>query len=78
MLVARREQRLRAISEKARYLGANSAIVIAADVVKEDDCRRFVNETVNFYGRGKSHSSLSFLFFCYSLRFGLAINSRNH
>lgn len=63
MLVARREQRLRAISEKARYLGANSAIVIAADVVKEDDCRRFINETVNFYGRGKSHSSLSFLFF---------------
>ncbi|KAE8701875.1 11-beta-hydroxysteroid dehydrogenase-like 5 [Hibiscus syriacus] len=51
VLVARREQRLRAISEKARYIGANSAMVIAADVVKEDECRRFVNETINFYGR---------------------------
>ncbi|KAK8642993.1 hypothetical protein V6N13_012312 [Hibiscus sabdariffa] len=51
VLVARREQRLLAISEKARYIGANTAIVIAADVVKEDDCRRFVNETINFYGR---------------------------
>ncbi|KAE8682117.1 11-beta-hydroxysteroid dehydrogenase-like 5 [Hibiscus syriacus] len=43
VLVARREQRLRAISEKARYFGASAAIVIAADVVKEDDLDHLVN-----------------------------------
>ncbi|PIA47142.1 hypothetical protein AQUCO_01400087v1 [Aquilegia coerulea] len=26
-------------------------MIVAADVVKEDDCRRFVEETVNYYGR---------------------------
>ncbi|CAK9135238.1 unnamed protein product [Ilex paraguariensis] len=26
-------------------------MITAADVVKEDDCRRFINETINFYGR---------------------------
>ncbi|XP_021288739.1 11-beta-hydroxysteroid dehydrogenase-like 5 [Herrania umbratica] len=51
VLVARREHRLRGISEKARHIGAKNVIIIAADVVKEDDCRRFVKETINFYGR---------------------------
>ncbi|KAK2968955.1 hypothetical protein RJ640_028465 [Escallonia rubra] len=51
VLVARREYRLRGISENARRLGAKNVLIMAADVVKEDDCRRFVNETVNFYGR---------------------------
>lgn len=59
MLVARREHRLRGISEKARHIGAKNVIIIAADVVKEDDCRRFVTETINFYGRGESHFPLS-------------------
>ncbi|XVF63389.1 hypothetical protein PTKIN_Ptkin09bG0083600 [Pterospermum kingtungense] len=51
VLVARREHRLRAISENARLVGAKNVTVIAADVVKEDDCRRFVSETINLYGR---------------------------
>ncbi|PIN01625.1 putative dehydrogenase [Handroanthus impetiginosus] len=51
VLVARREQRLRGISENARRLGASHVLIIAADVVKEDDCRRFINETINYYGR---------------------------
>lgn len=51
VLVARRENRLRGISENALELGAKHVMIIAADVVKEDDCRRFVNETINFYGR---------------------------
>ncbi|KDP45630.1 hypothetical protein JCGZ_17237 [Jatropha curcas] len=51
VLIARREHRLRGISEKARQVGAKHVTIIAADVVKEDDCRRFVNETINFYGR---------------------------
>lgn len=52
VLVARRESRLRGISENARRLGAKHVMVIAADVVKEEDCRRFITETVNLHGRG--------------------------
>ncbi|KAJ4713780.1 11-beta-hydroxysteroid dehydrogenase-like 5 [Melia azedarach] len=51
VLVARREHKLRGISENARRMGANDVIIIAADVVKEEDCRRFVNETINVFGR---------------------------
>ncbi|KAL6961941.1 11beta-hydroxysteroid dehydrogenase [Sarracenia purpurea var. burkii] len=51
VLVARRENRLRGIGDNARQLGAKHVMIMAADVVKEDDCRRFVNETMNFYGR---------------------------
>ncbi|KAM5575104.1 11-beta-hydroxysteroid dehydrogenase B [Rosa sericea] len=51
VLVARRETRLRGIGENARFLGARHVLIIAADVVKEEDCRRFINETINIYGR---------------------------
>ncbi|KAG2331589.1 hypothetical protein Bca52824_002769 [Brassica carinata] len=50
-LVARREQRLRVVSNNARQIGANHVIIIAADVIKEDDCRRFITQAVNYYGR---------------------------
>uniref|UniRef100_A0A0R0HAM0 11-beta-hydroxysteroid dehydrogenase-like 5 n=1 Tax=Glycine max TaxID=3847 RepID=A0A0R0HAM0_SOYBN len=50
-LVARREHRLRGIAENAKRLGARHVMIMAADVVKEDDCRRFVNETINVFGR---------------------------
>ncbi|GKV12425.1 hypothetical protein SLEP1_g23566 [Rubroshorea leprosula] len=48
LLVARREDRLRGISEKARHFGAKQVLITAADVVKEDDCRRFVNEAITY------------------------------
>ncbi|KZV37330.1 11-beta-hydroxysteroid dehydrogenase-like 5 [Dorcoceras hygrometricum] len=51
VLVARRENRLWGISENATRLGAQNVLITAADVVKEDDCRRFINETINYYGR---------------------------
>ncbi|KAH9781552.1 11-beta-hydroxysteroid dehydrogenase-like 5 [Citrus sinensis] len=47
VLVARRENRLPGISQNARFMGAGHIITIAADVVKEEDCRRFVSETIN-------------------------------
>lgn len=50
VLVARREHRLRSIREKARTMGAKNVLVIAADVVKEEDCKRFMDETINQYG----------------------------
>lgn len=56
MLVARRENRLRVISENAKRIGANHAIFVAADVVKEDECRRFVNEAITVFGRSMTHS----------------------
>ncbi|XP_010910399.2 11-beta-hydroxysteroid dehydrogenase B isoform X1 [Elaeis guineensis] len=51
VLVARREHRLRGIRENARLLGAKQVLVIAADVVKEEDCRRFINDTVSYFGQ---------------------------
>ncbi|KAF8025470.1 hypothetical protein BT93_F2341 [Corymbia citriodora subsp. variegata] len=51
VLVARRDFRLIGISENARRMGAKHVLTIAADVVKEEDCRRFVNETINLFGR---------------------------
>lgn len=59
MLVARREQRLRVVSQKAKMIGANHVIIIAADVIKEDDCRRFITQAVNYYGRGKQPIAIS-------------------
>lgn len=51
VLVARRDNRLHGISENARRLGAPNVLIMAADVVKEEDCRRFVNETIGYYGQ---------------------------
>ncbi|XP_077249714.1 hydroxysteroid dehydrogenase 5 [Tasmannia lanceolata] len=50
VLVAKREHRLRMISENAKELGARNVLVTPADVVKEEDCRRFFNEALNYYG----------------------------
>ncbi|CAA0837668.1 11-beta-hydroxysteroid dehydrogenase-like 5 [Striga hermonthica] len=50
VLVARRENRLIGISENARRLGAPHVLIMAADVVKEEDCRRFIDETINYFG----------------------------
>ncbi|PIA51018.1 hypothetical protein AQUCO_01100083v1 [Aquilegia coerulea] len=50
-LVARRKKRLEEVAEKARQLGSPGAIFICADVSKSNDCKRFVEETVNHFGR---------------------------
>ncbi|KAJ7957217.1 11-beta-hydroxysteroid dehydrogenase [Quillaja saponaria] len=50
-LVARREDRLREVADKARNLGSPDVIVIRADVSKLEDCKRFVDETVNQFGQ---------------------------
>lgn len=53
VLVARREDRLQAVADKARQIGSPKAIVVAADVSKFEDCKRFVEETVNHFGQCK-------------------------
>ncbi|KAF8390678.1 hypothetical protein HHK36_025205 [Tetracentron sinense] len=51
VLVARRETRLREVAERACGFGSPEVVVVRADVSKVDDCRRFVDETVNHFGR---------------------------
>ncbi|XP_010555563.1 PREDICTED: 11-beta-hydroxysteroid dehydrogenase-like 4A [Tarenaya hassleriana] len=50
-LVARREERLRAVAEKSRRLGSPDVIVITGDVSVVEDCKRFVQGTIDHFGR---------------------------
>ena len=50
-LAARREDRLRAVADKALELGSPDAIAIRADVKEVEDCKRLVEETVNHFGQ---------------------------
>ena len=50
-LVARREDRLQAVADKACKLGSPEGVVVHADVSKVEECKRFVNETVKNFGR---------------------------
>ncbi|KAK1413192.1 hypothetical protein QVD17_34963 [Tagetes erecta] len=49
-LVARREEVLTAVAGKAKKLGSPDVMVIKADVSKIEDCKRFVDETINHFG----------------------------
>ncbi|XP_030968007.1 11-beta-hydroxysteroid dehydrogenase-like 2 isoform X2 [Quercus lobata] len=50
-LVARREDRLQAVADRARKLGSPEVVVVRADVSKVEECKQFVNEIVNYFGR---------------------------
>ncbi|XP_023889693.1 11-beta-hydroxysteroid dehydrogenase A [Quercus suber] len=50
-LIARREDRLQEVANRARQLGSPEVIVVPADVSKAEDCKRFVDETVNHFGQ---------------------------
>ncbi|PON77242.1 Short-chain dehydrogenase/reductase [Parasponia andersonii] len=50
-LAARREDRLRAVVDKALRLGSPYAIAIRTDVKEVADCKRLVEETVNHFGQ---------------------------
>lgn len=49
-LVARREELLEVVAGKLREMGSPDVIVISADVSKLEDCKRFVDETINHFG----------------------------
>ncbi|OVA17458.1 Short-chain dehydrogenase/reductase SDR [Macleaya cordata] len=51
VLVARRVSRLQEVADTARDYGSPNVLVIQADVSKVDDCKRFVDEAVNHFGR---------------------------
>ncbi|XP_031490160.1 11-beta-hydroxysteroid dehydrogenase A-like [Nymphaea colorata] len=50
-LVARREQSLNEVADRARQLGSPDVLAIPADVSRADECKRFVDETVDHFGR---------------------------
>ena len=50
VLVARREDHLQVVADKARQIGSLEVIVVAADVSKVENCKRFVEEAVNHFG----------------------------
>ncbi|KAK4575815.1 hypothetical protein RGQ29_026670 [Quercus rubra] len=50
-LVARREDRLRAVADRARKLGSPEVVVVRADISKVEECKQFVDEIVNHFGR---------------------------
>ncbi|KAF7834015.1 11-beta-hydroxysteroid dehydrogenase-like 4A isoform X1 [Senna tora] len=49
-LVDIKKDKLVAVADKARSLGSPHVIIIGADVSKVEDCKRFVDETVNYFG----------------------------
>ncbi|KAJ1411861.1 Short-chain dehydrogenase/reductase SDR [Sesbania bispinosa] len=53
-LVDIRKENLVAVSDKARSLGSPDVTIIGADVSKLQDCKRFVDETVNHFGRRRA------------------------
>ncbi|XP_028766150.1 11-beta-hydroxysteroid dehydrogenase-like 4A [Neltuma alba] len=55
-LVDVREDNLKAVADKARSLGSPDVITIVADVSKVENCKRFVDETVNYFGHSKLFS----------------------
>ncbi|XP_056856414.1 11-beta-hydroxysteroid dehydrogenase-like 3 [Raphanus sativus] len=50
-LVARREDRLHLVAETSRRLGSRDVITIPGDVTKINDCMKFINETINHFGK---------------------------
>ncbi|KAF5196663.1 11-beta-hydroxysteroid dehydrogenase 1B [Thalictrum thalictroides] len=50
-LVDIREDKLPQVAETARKFGSPDTINISADVSKSNDCKRFVEETVDYFGR---------------------------
>ncbi|XP_050256309.1 11-beta-hydroxysteroid dehydrogenase A-like, partial [Quercus robur] len=50
-LVARRENRLQIVANKAQEHGSPEVIVMRADVSKDEECKHFVDEIVNHFGQ---------------------------
>ncbi|KAK3035853.1 hypothetical protein RJ639_032990, partial [Escallonia herrerae] len=56
VIVTRREERLQQVAKTARGLGSPDVVPICADASNVNDCKRFVDETINHFGRCKSLS----------------------
>ncbi|ERN06305.1 hypothetical protein AMTR_s00016p00228910 [Amborella trichopoda] len=47
---SKEEQRLREVAERARSNGSAEVLVLPADVSRLDECKRFIEETINHFG----------------------------
>lgn len=71
VLVARREDQLRAVADRAITKGASDVHVLVGDMTKEDDCKSVIDATIHKYGRCKLDScsslavSMESVSFCY-------------
>lgn len=61
VIVARREDLLKNVAEKALKLGSPDVYPICADVVNVEDCKRSVDEAVRHFGRCKISSPPVFI-----------------
>jgi len=52
-LVARREANLHDVAAKAKDAGSPDVLVVAGDVANPEDCKRFVQATVEHFGQCK-------------------------
>ncbi|GJN27818.1 hypothetical protein PR202_gb15870 [Eleusine coracana subsp. coracana] len=50
-LVARREVSLREVGDRALALGSPGVLVLPADVSKPDQCDKFIDDTIRYFGR---------------------------
>ncbi|CAA7027755.1 unnamed protein product [Microthlaspi erraticum] len=51
VLVARRKDRLEVVAEQSRQLGSGDVIVIPGDVANVEDCKKFIDETIQHFGK---------------------------
>ena len=58
-LVARREVSLREVGDRSVALGSPGVLVSPADVSKLEDCEKFVDDTIRYFGRRKSDIPIS-------------------
>lgn len=63
VLVARREWSLRKVADQAFELGAPDVLILPGDVANPEDSKRFVQATINHYGRCKSPPLLIWLIY---------------
>ena len=51
VIVARRKEQLMEVAGRARRLGSPDVLMICADVSSIDDCKQFIEDTINHFGR---------------------------
>ena len=53
VIVARRKEQLIKVEGTARRLGSPDVLVVCADVSSVNDCKRFIEDAINHFGRRK-------------------------
>lgn len=67
VLVARREDRLRTVADKAKQLGSPDVLVVKADISNPADCKNFVDQTILHFHKCKCMHNICIMFGLVSL-----------